>query len=436
MHRCSLRALSRAGAVLSVLGLAVIALFCRPLVRPTPISRAAQTVTVLYSGDIDWTLLPRFAALVKAEKPDLSVIGGRFLTDGPVRYLLLGEAECQALAASGIDAVRLTPDFLGLGLKTARRLADSLVPPVFLLSGNVWDSSRQSLFGPAFLRRAISLPAGSLRIGLIGLAGNGSSPFWNQPGIAWQNPDSAARHLLPVVRMSSDLVGIVSEPGAAPELTPGADFVIGSDKSPLPATSSLVNRLELGLDAQNRVVVTRITSIDLQRLKPDSVVLALVRKLEQRADSLLDARVNETKVELDIKALTGIALKTTSSRAHAEGALFGNSLVLKPLGIGDISLRRLFDVTGPGNQLLKLRIEGQEFEKFPPPGEPGVEWRSILKHQRIMLRRQYDIVATLEYVVNHPVLMSRRLDFLPLSLAEVYAFALRDRSKAKPDSLE
>jgi hypothetical protein len=65
-----------------------------------------------------------------------------------------------------------------------------------------------------------------------------------------------------------------------------------------------------------------------------------------------------------------------------------------------------------------------------------VEWRSILKHQRIMLRRQYDIVTTLEYVISHPVLMSRRLDFLPLSLAEVYAFALRDRSKAKPDSLE
>jgi hypothetical protein len=151
---------------------------------------------------------------------------------------------------------------------------------------------------------------------------------------------------------------------------------------------------------------------------------------------MLNLRINDAKTELDTQALYRLALKTTASRAHAEGALFGKSLVLKPLGIGEITLARLFDIAGTGNRLLKVEIEGQEFAEVMTKGEPGVEWRAILQHQRIMLRRQYSIVSTLDYVRAHPLLMQRQLEFLPVSLAEVYAFALRERGKSKPDSLE
>ena len=148
---------------------------------------------------------------------------------------------------------------------------------------------------------------------------------------------------------------------------------------------------------------------------------------------MLKSRINESSVELDLKALNAVALKTTPSRAHTEAALFGNSLVLKPLGIGDITLARLFDITGTGNRLLKIDMEGQEFDKFPPRDEPGVGWRSILQHQRIMLRRQIQHCDDAG-LRDRPSELRRRAGSasLPLSLAEVYAYALRDRKGRSP----
>jgi len=410
-------------------------LSCLPGVRPTPAPKAVQTVSVLYTGDLDWTLLPQLASLVKTSRPAAAIVAGRLLVPAQLDYLFQGEAGYAALSVSGVDAVRLAPEFLALGLKTARRLADSVLPPVFLLSANVWDSSRQALFSPPYLRKDYAAGSGTIRLGFLGLSGEPSSPFWNQPGTALQSPDSAVR-LLAALRMTSDLVGIVADAKTVPGFLAGADFVLGSATTPLPATASRANRLEFDLDAQNRVSARRVVPIDLTRVTRDSATAAVVRRFERAADSLLNNRINEAKVELDIKTLNALALKNASSRAHTEAALFGNSLVLKPLGIGDITLARLFGITGDGNRLVKIDIEGLEFDKFPPRDEPGVIWRSILQHQRIMLHRQYSIVTTLDYVTGHPTLSPRRLSFLPLSLAEIYAYALRDRSKAKPDTLD
>jgi hypothetical protein len=418
---------------LLILGICALILTCRPVVRPAPTPRAVQSLSVLYFGDIDWTELPEIATLVRTEKPSLSIVTGKLLSDRPITYLFHGRAECEALAASGIDAIRLTPEFLSLGVKAARHLADSVIPPVFLLSGNVRDSSKSATFGSACLRKTITTRTGSLRLGLIGFAGDESNPLWNQTAITWQNPDSAMRGLLLALKLTSDLVGVVAPAGAAPGEFPGADFVITAD-APLSKAAG-VNRLELKLDAQNRVVETRVTPIAL-RSEPDSAVLAIVNRYQRQADSILKHKINEATVELDTRALTRIALRTVPSVARAEGVLFGNTLVLEPLGIGEITLARLFGVTGTGNRLVRTYIEGQEFGQGLSKGEPGVEWRSILKNQRIMLRRQYDIVTTLDYVQTHPLLAQRRHDFLPMSLAEVYAFALRDRGKAKPDTVE
>ncbi len=409
---------------------------CRPVVRPLPQPKTMQTLAILYAGSIDWTRLPEIATLLKTEKPDLSIIDGEFLNQGPVTYLFQGRAECEVLAHSGIDAVRMTPAFLSLGAKAARYLADSVLPPVFLLSSDVWDTTRQSQFGSAFLRKTIATRTGSLRIGLIGLAGDGRNLLWDQHGIAKLSPDSATRHLVPIVKMSSDLLGVVANPTDSNANYAGVDFAIGSAAAPLPTSNATMNRLELDLDDQNRVIGTRVATLSLARVKPDSAVQEVVRKYQKQLESLLTRRINSATAELDTKSLTKIALKNSASRFHAEGALFGNSLVLKPLGIGEITLARLFDVTGLGNRLVRTEIEGQEFGQGLTKGEPGVEWRSILKNQRIMLRRQYDIVTTLDYVETHPQLLSRRHDFLPTSLAEIYAFALRDRGKAKPDTVE
>lgn len=409
---------------------------CRPVIRPAPQPKAVQTLTVLYAGNIDWTRLPELATMLKTEKPALSIIEGEILDQGPVAWLFQGRAECEALAGTGVDAVRMTPAFLSLGTKTARHLADSVLPPVFLLSADVLDTTRQPAFGASFLRKTSMTRNGSLRLGLIGLAGDQDNLFWRQAGISKENPDSAYRRLVPVLKMTSDVVGVAVNPATPDVACPGADFVIGSRAAPLPASGTAVNRLELELDARNQVVRTRVTSLDLTRVKPDSAVAGIVSRYQHEADSLLKRKINDALVELDEKTLTKMALKTAPSRVHAEGALFGNSLSLKPLATGEITLARLFDITGAGNRLLKLGIEGLEFEQGLTRGEPGVEWRSILKHQRIMLHRQYDIVTTLDYVIAHPLLMQRRLDFLPMSLAEIYAYALRDRGKAKPDTLE
>jgi hypothetical protein len=414
----------------------VLLVTCRPVVRPLPQPKAVQTLTVLYAGSIDWTRLPEIATLLKTEKPALSIIDGEFLSQGPVTYLFQGRAECEALAHSGVDAVRMTPGFLCLGGKAAWYLADSVLPPVFLLSSDVWDTARQSQFGSAFLRKTIATRTGSLRIGLIGLAGDNRNLLWDQHGIAKLSPDSATRHLVPIMKMTSELLGVAANPADSNAPCPGVDFVIGSADAPLPTSSTTLNRLELDLDAQNRVIGTRVLPLALTRVKPDSAVQEIVRKYQKQAESLLTHRINVATAELDTKNLAKLALKTAASRLRAEGALFGNSLVLKPLGIGEITLARLFDITGTENRLVRTAIEGQEFEQVLTKGEPGVEWRSILKNQRIMLRRQYDIVTTLDYVETHPQLLSRRHDFLPTSLAEIYAFALRDRGKAKPDTTE
>lgn len=428
------------GLVLLLVGVGAFIVSCRQVVRPGPTPKAVQSLSVLYFGDVDWTELPEIAALVKTEKPALSIVTGKLLSDGPATYLFHGRAESEALAASGIDAIRLTPEFLSLGVKTARNLADSVIPPVFLLSGNVRDSSTSSTFGSACLRKTVAFRTGTLRLGLIGLAGDGTSPFWNQTAITWQNPDSAIQSLLPSLKLTSDLVGVVAPSGAVPGEFPGADFVITADTTLSGGVGGQgsgvgARRLDLKLDAQNRVVATKVTPVAL-RSEPDSAVLAIVSRYQRQADSMLKHRINDAKAELDTTALTRLALRTAPAVARAEGALFGNTLVLKSLGIGEITLARLFDVAGTGNRLVRTYIEGQEFEQGLTKGEPGVEWRSILKNQRVMLHRQYDIVTTLDYVQTHPLLAQRRHDFLPLSLGEVYAFALRERGRDKSDTLE
>ena len=244
-------------------------------------SESAHTISILYTGDLNWTTLPQLATLIKHEKPVLTVVDGKITGNLAVRQAYKGQAEIEALAAAGVNAVCLTPDLLEFGIGNVRRLMDSVAPGLFFLGANITESAKTAALGQPFIK----LTRSAIRLALIGLATD-SAPYRQQAGIAWQQPALAAARNLSLARMNSDIVGAVFYPASELAL-PGLDFMIGSKRfgTGLSSKPADVYCLELRFDGARRVVGHRTTELSLAEAEPDSAVQAIVRSHQTRADA-------------------------------------------------------------------------------------------------------------------------------------------------------
>ena len=257
-----------------------------------------KTISILYTGDIDWTKLPELSNLIKAEEPALTIICGRVLDGGLITEQFKGQAEIEALARSGVNAVCVTPDFLRQGVRTARRLIDSVAPGVFFLSANLQDSLRQGPFGQVFVKAGRPGSKSGDRLAVIGLLTDSSSPDLRQPGLTWEDPVKAARKFLPQMKMNADLLGAALCPSRDLTLA-GFDFAIGerayegdtmrhrvlSRRTAAPGT---VYRLELQLDEQNQITGHHVTELKLESMEPDPAVQAIVQRYQQQLRTIMD----------------------------------------------------------------------------------------------------------------------------------------------------
>jgi 2',3'-cyclic-nucleotide 2'-phosphodiesterase (5'-nucleotidase family) len=386
-------------------------------------SGPSRSIRILVTGDIDWRQLPQLATLVTAEKPALTVITGKVLSDGPVTYLLQGEAEARTLellsssaSSFGPLAVCVTPDFLRLGVKTAGHLIDPIAPSVFFLTANVLDSARSAPLGQPYVR--FSVP-GVARVAVLGFVTDASSLYLMQARLTIVNPESSALRTIPRLRVNTDLVGTVGAPRGT-----GADFNLPSGLKPGTAC-----RLDVFVDRLSQVTGARRTELKLAEQTPEPGLLARVQALENWADSVLEDRVNDATTDLDVQALTTVALRNAPRLCRADGALFGNALALKPLAAGTITLERLLASAPLENELVKVRVPGLDLPGLLPANEPGIEWLGVLRQQKLIPGRTYELITTLPYLRNHPRFAAYRPEFVPQCLAQVLAYGLRDRSR-------
>jgi hypothetical protein len=399
------------------------------IVRKT--QTAVQTLTILYAQDLDWTQLPSLASLVKSEKPALTVVCGDLIKGDAASYLFQGRNAAEAIGKAGVNAVCLTPGWLRLGLPAMRYIIDSAARSVFFLSANVNDTFKAGALGQPYLRITLPGPGGAIKLALVGVTADTGNLYLKQDGITYQDPTDAALRAVALLRMNNDVVGILG-PANASAVLPGADFSIPAQAGQKPGA---VWRLQLQLDAQNHVIGRRTTEIGLADAKPDSVVLSIVRGWQAQAESALNAVINQATVDLDTTALARIAARFAPQATHCDGSLFGNRLKLKPMSQGEITLARLYDISGPDNNtLVRLRLEGYQIEQLNRTANLDIEWRGILQRQRLTVHRAYSLVTTVDYVRSRPDLAAKKLDFLPVSLAQVFATAFRNNTAAPPDT--
>ncbi|MEO0108662.1 MAG: hypothetical protein ABIK62_05760 [candidate division WOR-3 bacterium] len=405
------------------LALTLLLLVACALFRARGPGRVARELEIIYTGDFDWQLLPRLATVIRQEQPTLALSAGRILAGTDLTYLFQGQAEVTALSASGVNCVCLTPDLLRLGLPAARHLIDSIAPNVFFLGANLLDSIRRTPIGQAF-----SKPGGASRLALIGLLTDSTSPYLRQPGIVWQNPGEVGRRTIPIAALSSELVGLVTFPGQDLDL-PGADFILGVPgfRTGIPKPNTVL-RLTLQLGTANQVLSLSSSEVHLVGFAEDERVAQIVRDFQRQADSVAHDTIDVSEVELDVRTLRRILTRTALRLARADGAVFGNELVLTPLIPGPITLHRVGSVIASEDQLVRVRVVGEEFGRIARPGEPAVEWRGTIKRMPVPRLREYKLVTTLNYARSHPLFMNRRLEFLPLTLTQALTEGLRPRS--------
>lgn len=389
---------------------------------------AGQKIVIVYTGTLNWNLLPEMCALARDESADLTLVAGGLSVGWPVAALYDGRAEAEALSASGVSAVGISPGMLRQGIRRLRTLIDSMAPGVMFLSANLLDSTTRSAIGQGFLKARATARGPVERLGLIAVTPDSADQSLKQPGLLWQSPEEASRRLMPSLRLGSDLTGIVYAAGSETELS-GFDFVIGGRKSrtPLPDRDDIACRLELKVDGRRRIVSQRVREIRLSTIEPDPEVKAIVNRYAAAADSLAALRINDSDVELTPRALARIMTRVAPMVLRADGSLFGNSLRLASLPPGPVTLQALHRCAG-ANELVVVRIKGQEAGLLSGPGEPGIQWRGALRRQPIPLARQFDIVTTVDYVRTHERLRGRPLQFVPVTAAQVLAWALRDRT--------
>ena len=191
------------------------------------------TLTIWHINDAHgqtdrYPLLATLLGTLRPADPDRTDLlvhaGDEFSKGDPLTTCTLGRANIQLLNALGVDA--MTPGngefYWGINL-LRQRISEAGFP---FLTANVTDAA-----GACVARPYAILPAGPLRVGVIGLC-TVREQFPSAAGLTVEGAAASARRLVPVVREQADVVVVLSHLGKPADLklaqaVDGIDLIIG-----------------------------------------------------------------------------------------------------------------------------------------------------------------------------------------------------------------
>ncbi len=358
-------------------------------------ARPAETVLarLLVLGEFRGAVTPRAAALAtaldRAEAecgcPAVRVAPGGMLQGGLAADLAAGRPAVEVLNRLGLTATAVGPRDLAWSLDTLRqRIAQSRFT---WLAANLVDSTTGRRPDWAAAHRVV--PAGNLRIGLVGYVSPAAAPQLRAAGVAGIEIRPAvaglAEALGAVKREGADLTVVLAHGGDAAELarelgTSGVDVVVASGDSGAATRVGAVQVVAVGPGAAELAMVDVVRTavgsrelrvsrapVDPERLAPDSAVGAIVARAAARADSAGDRIVARIKLPLRRGGrgapLGELVADAQRNALRADVALVSDATLAGDLPAGPASYASLFALHQASRPLVTVTVTGAALER-------------------------------------------------------------------------
>jgi len=344
--------------------------------------------------------MPLYAAAVKAQQsvsPTIWLAIGDAFADRRLKNLTDGDAQVSLLNRAGIDAIVLTPAWLGFGLP---RLAEIVSKGrYYALSANLVDASGQTIGYPFMVRRS-----GTAVVAITGIVLDSANVLTHLAGIKYAAPGLAAGKAIALMRQRADLVGVMVEPRSTGPAW-GADFAVDLNSSAgyamTPSVdSSRINCYDVSADA-NRLTAT---TVDLVQLGPDTSVARLLDSFRAAAGSLAArplpaARTPRTRARLTDELVRGLLAAKLADGFLCDSLFVADSS--EPTSVGD-----LIDILRDPGRLALLPVSRVDLGRLPPE----LVLRPGLSRAKLSQGQTYRVATTVDYLQRHPDLAEPGFD--------------------------
>ncbi len=379
---------------------------------------------------------------LRAARPSLLLAAGDMIQGDNWANLFQGASVIELMNAMGFDAMVVGNHEFDFGREVlAERIRQAAFP---VLGANV-----QGLPG---LRPYVMKRVGGLRVAILGVV-TPDTPQATHPrnvaGLTFTDPAAAVREHLPRLRQEADLVVVLSHLGYAADrklaqAVPGIDVIVGGhshtrlERPERLNGTWIVQACEHGrflgvLDLtvrRGRVAAARGRLVPVgPGLGPaDGKVLSLVKKYQQKVDSLLNVVVGEAAVDLEAEhsrlqetALGNLVADILRERTGADAALINGGTLRAGIPRGPVSRKQIYTALPFDNYLVAFRLTGAQVRQALEHGLAGLPERQGRFPQVAGLRLTYRVSAPPGSRIVEVEVGGR-----PLDPAGVYVLATHD----------
>ena len=342
-------------------------------------------LTILYTNDVHARLLPdkegrggwaNIAAYFKTVKSKVEADGGAVLIlDGGdmiqgtvVSSVFQGEPIFEGMNAAGYDAAVLGNHEFDLGLEqTAKFLQIADFP---LLAANIQRAGE-----PVGDAETLLLPAGKLKIGLIGLA---TSQWVYQDALDFEHPAAAVSRHIKELKKKADLVIALSHLGLDRDQelakeTDGLDLILGAHTHTLMESAKeiegvlivqagafghYVGRLDLKIDPENNGILDykwNLIAIPVNDLPADTATQERIDFWEGKLASEMNIVIGESqrflRRDIELRSMVGQVWKEAYQTDFGWQNPGAN---MQDLPAGPIEVRDFYEIMPWGNTLVIL----------------------------------------------------------------------------------
>ncbi|HTW92574.1 MAG TPA: hypothetical protein VMH22_12820 [bacterium] len=337
---------------------------------------------------------PVYVAAVKAQRavsPTIWLVAGDPFADRTLAVLSDGAAPMVLFNEAGVDAVVLTPSWLGFGLSRVGQIVSSA--RFYALSASVLDSLGQPLGQPFMVRRS-----GSALLAVTGVAIDSTNVLTHLNGTSYVTPGFAIAKTTALMRGRADLAAVMVEPRTSGSHW-GADFMVnvaGHDRFAMTVSddTARLNCYDVSADAGRFTART----VDVTGLRSDSATVRLLESLAAAADSTAARPMSSphsvwTNDNLS-HALVGGMLTAKLADGFLCDSLFQSDFQEPKDVQALVSLLR-----DPG-RLAVLTVSGDVLSGLPD----YLVLRSGLVRSKLSRSSSYRIATTVDYLQRHPAM--------------------------------
>lgn len=377
--------------------IAIFLISCAVKPRIAPIKK---TITIFYTGDLKLKNIARIAKFVRQEKsknPCLFIVNGKIFTEESITTLYRGEVEIAILNSAGIDAIVLTPDFLRFGIQRAQELINK--GDFFFLGANLSQTNQSKPFAHEYLIKDLA----GTKVAIIGLLYDSINPYLNLSGIEPKDPIHTTKRLVPLLRMRSDIVGLVTTNAETLALS-DIDFTIGANNLKGISVSAcqedeILCRFDIFLGDNNRIIDFKNSVINIADSISDELVTTTIKKYQSRSDSILNSKIVELNKELNIQDLTDKITQAILTETKADAVIMPNPLIRQAIPKGTITYQTLFDYLNFTKNLFIITLKGKEIKDLETS---KLNLVLSAKLKKIQPANNYKVVITTEFLAfNH-----------------------------------